>query len=488
MSSYGSFDERSPLLEDGLQTEKPTVQISKKRNTVKKTCMSPNGPGTRILALFLMSLVGFGAFFCFDNPGALQKEVKKDLHLTTTQFASLYSWYSWPNVVLPVIGGYLIDKVFGVRLGTILFAGFILLGQLVLSTGGFMEELWLMDIGRFVFGVGGESLNMALNTYTVQWFRGKELNLVFGLQLSISRVGSTVNFLVMEPLYELLNEGNSNHIIGLSLLIAASFTFLSFFSSVLLGALDYRREKSLATEDNEKESEPEVNIKDIFKLPASFWLLCVCTMAYYGSIFPFVSLAQGFFTTRFELTASEANFITGLVYLVSAIASPVFGFLLDKTGKNVSWMMFALAASGVSHILLCGLDPSFSPYPAIILLGLAYSILASALWSLPALLVQPHQLGTAFGLMQALQNLGTALITLAAGAIVDKLDYVWMEIFFTFWIGIALLCAGTIWLIDYFNKGDLNLSTKMRDLIEKESAIGYEDGLNNNRVDNYETL
>lgn len=30
---------------------------------------------SRALALLLMSTVGFGAFFCFDNPGALQNEV-----------------------------------------------------------------------------------------------------------------------------------------------------------------------------------------------------------------------------------------------------------------------------------------------------------------------------------------------------------------------------------------------------------------------------
>ena len=92
-------------------------------------------------------------------------------------------------------------SVFGVRLGTVIFATFILLGQILLSIGGFLDSLWFMDLSRFVFGIGGESLNMALNTYTVSWFKGKELNMVFGFQLSIARVGSTVNFLVMEPLF-----------------------------------------------------------------------------------------------------------------------------------------------------------------------------------------------------------------------------------------------------------------------------------------------
>jgi len=39
-----------------------------------------------------------------------------------------------------------------------------------------------------VFRIGGESLMVAQNTYAVSWFHGRELNMVFGLQLSFSRV------------------------------------------------------------------------------------------------------------------------------------------------------------------------------------------------------------------------------------------------------------------------------------------------------------
>lgn len=38
--------------------------------------------------------------------------------------------------------------------------------------------------------IGGESLAVAQNTYAVSWFKGKELNLVFGLQLSMARIVS----------------------------------------------------------------------------------------------------------------------------------------------------------------------------------------------------------------------------------------------------------------------------------------------------------
>ena len=81
------------------------------------------------MALILMCLLGFGSYFCFDNPGALQTSIKDAMHINTYQFSNLYSWYSWPNVVLPIVGGYLMDSVFGIRLGTVIFAVFICLGN-----------------------------------------------------------------------------------------------------------------------------------------------------------------------------------------------------------------------------------------------------------------------------------------------------------------------------------------------------------------------
>ena len=41
----------------------------------------------------------------------------------------LYSLYSWPNVILSLIGGVLIDRVFGVRIGAVLFSALVTLGQ-----------------------------------------------------------------------------------------------------------------------------------------------------------------------------------------------------------------------------------------------------------------------------------------------------------------------------------------------------------------------
>ena len=50
------------------------------------------------------------------------------MHIDDVQFGYMYSLYSWPNVVLPIVGGYLIDRVFGLRVGAVVFGSFIILG------------------------------------------------------------------------------------------------------------------------------------------------------------------------------------------------------------------------------------------------------------------------------------------------------------------------------------------------------------------------
>ena len=48
--------------------------------------------------------------FCLYFLGALQDNLKSDMGINTAQFANLYAWYSWPNVILCFIGGFLLDR------------------------------------------------------------------------------------------------------------------------------------------------------------------------------------------------------------------------------------------------------------------------------------------------------------------------------------------------------------------------------------------
>ena len=144
-------------------------------NQDRPQCCStnPSSPSYKIIVCVLICFLSFGSYFCFDNPAALHSEFTRDLHMNEKEFMNLYAWYSWPNVFLSFVGGFLIDKIFGVRLGASIFGLFLICGQFIFAAGAFINEHWLCYLGRFVFGIGGESLAVAQNTYTVRWFSGK---------------------------------------------------------------------------------------------------------------------------------------------------------------------------------------------------------------------------------------------------------------------------------------------------------------------------
>lgn len=422
-------------------------------------CCNPAWGPFRFIALFFMCFLGFGSYFCYDTPGSLQDYIKDEMKVDTVQFTSLYSLYSWPNVVLCFVGGFLIDKVFGIRWGTIIFSSIVTGGQFVYALGALVNHFWLMQLGRFIFGIGGESLAVAQNTYTVSWFKGKELNTVFGLQLSMARVGSTVNFLTMVPLYEWVQTFSEGYqALGYALIFAGITCVFSLGCALILGVLDKKRSKALhldAAESGEK-----IKLSDILTFPVSFWLISVICVAYYVAIFPFIGLAKVFFMRKYDLDASTANSVSSVVYLISAIASPILGNLVDRLGRNVTWVFMAVLVTLGCHAMLT--FTFWNPFIPMSILGLAYSLLASALWPMVALIIPEHQLGTAYGIMQSVQNLGLAVVSILSGLIVDTCGYMMLEVFYMVWLCIALVATIAIALVDSAGDGYLLMSAATR--------------------------
>lgn len=83
--------------------------------------------------------------------------------LSTVQYNLLYSIYSLPNIVLPLIGGLIVDKM-GVRVGTFVFSLILVVGQAIFMIGCTYENYPTMMAGRFVFGLGGECLVVSQST------------------------------------------------------------------------------------------------------------------------------------------------------------------------------------------------------------------------------------------------------------------------------------------------------------------------------------
>ena len=62
-----------------------------------------------------------------------------------------------------------------------------MIGSIVTAVTG---NIWMMSAGRLIFGLGAESMIVAITTIIARWFKGKELSFAFGLNLTVARLGS----------------------------------------------------------------------------------------------------------------------------------------------------------------------------------------------------------------------------------------------------------------------------------------------------------
>src|ERR1700675_825917 len=142
--------------------------------------------GFRWVVLIFISLTMFGNYYVYDCIAPVADLLAKQLGFSESNIGLLQAIYSIPNVVMVLIGGYIVDRI-GTRKAIFIFGTLCFIGSMVTCLSG---ALSVMATGRLVFGLGAESLIVAVTTAVAKWFRGKELSFAFGINLMISRAGS----------------------------------------------------------------------------------------------------------------------------------------------------------------------------------------------------------------------------------------------------------------------------------------------------------
>ena len=104
-------------------------------------------------------------------------------------------------------------------------------------------------------------------------------------------------------------------------------------------------------------------------------------------------------------------------------------------------------------------------------MGVAYSLLASALWPLVAMIVPESRMSTAYGLLQAIQNLGLGTVALMSGYIVDRFGYLWLELFFSAWLVVSLISIVIVYVLDLQGDKQLNMHATKRHEVEREKKL-----------------
>jgi MFS family permease len=361
----------------------------------------------RWTVLVTISIAMFGNYYAYDAVAPVADLLQRNLGFSDTQIGTLNAIYSLPNIVLVLVGGIIVDR-FGTRTSTLIFATICAIGAAITAAS---PQFPVMAAGRLIFGLGAESMIVAVTVVIGQWFVGRQLGFAFGLNLSIARAGSygaDMSPTWFKPLYDAGWQP--------PLWLAAGMMGVG-----VAGALAYYLiERSAARRFHLPQPQPSDRFvwSDLWRFDRSYWYIVGLCVTFYAVIFPFRStFSIKYFQHAHGLSLQDAGAMNGYVYFAAIFATPLFGLIGDRIGRRSTLMAGGALMLAASFPIL--LYTHVSLWIATVLIGVAFSLVPAVLWPAVPYLVAAERLGTAYGLMTMLQNIAMMVVNVGAGALND---------------------------------------------------------------------
>ncbi len=386
----------------------------------------------RWTVLALVAFTMLCGYFITDVMAPLKSLLESQLGWSSSDYGFFTSAYGWFNVFLLMLifGGMILDKM-GVRFTGVMATGIMVVGVAIKywavssDFGGatvsvFGSEistqvLWA-SIGYAIFGVGIEIAGITVSKIIVKWFKGRELALAMGLEMACARIGTALALAVTPMISEAFGKSVSVPVLlGLALLCIGLVSFLVFV------VMDTRRDRELQETLQKEEPFRVRDILDIVRLKG-FWYIAILCVLFYSAVFPFLKYAPDLMFNKFGISEKLSGIIPSLLPFGTILLTPFFGNLYDRRGKGASIMLLGSVMIVVVHLLFAvpALTNWILALVLILLLGIAFSLVPSAMWPSVPKIIPENKLGTAYALIFWIQNWGLMGVPYLIGKVLDK--------------------------------------------------------------------
>jgi len=413
-------DDRRPLLQLGLDGEREEFEVGEGHEgrqgydtskevfpahvtTLWQRMWWPTSSFYRYTVLIMSCFMITGAYMAYYSISTDQVStaLKAEFQMTPAQYDFLFSAYSLPNIVLDFFSGVFLD-FFGVRLGGVLFASLVLVGNGMVAVAPYTRSYWLMATGRLVFGIGSEAVDTAQNSIICFWFKGHHaLGFAMGMGTSGGRLGTFLSFVSSDKIYD---SWGGYHAV---LWFVVWGCVLSTLCAVVYMALEVRGEKvaglCVTVDPTER-----ISFASLLALSRNmaFWLFVLVSIAYYNAFTPFQQFSSTYLTDKYGYSSETASLITSSISFSSMVLSPTMGWIVDRVGNRIRILIVANALLAVAQLLLAA--TSINPIPLFVIQGILFTVEPAAMWPALALIVPESVIGTAFGLASSLEDAGQA--------------------------------------------------------------------------------
>jgi len=397
------------------------------RNTLR------DSKAARWTALLVVSFTMFAGYYLADVMAPLKGLLENELTWTSTEYGFFTSAYGWFNVFLffLIIGGIILDKM-GVRFTGLMAASIMVVGTSIkywaVSTHsldgmllfGWKSQVMVAAFGYAIFGVGVEVAGITVSKIIVKWFKGHEMALAMGLQLSIARLGTALALSTSLPIALAFGHVSAPVLICLIMLCIGLIAFFMYTF------MDKKLDASVAADNLGREvvEEEEFHMRDILFIIKNrgWWYIAILCVLFYSAVFPFLKYATDLMINKFGVAEYWAGIIPGLLPFGTILLTPVFGSIYDRKGKGATIMIIGAILIIFVHALFA--IPIFNSYLfaifLVIVLGIGFSLVPSAMWPSVPKIIPERQLGTAFALIFWVQNWGLMGVPALIGWVLDK--------------------------------------------------------------------
>jgi len=388
----------------------------------------------RWTALAVVAFTMLCGYWLTDVMAPLKPMLEKELLWNSAEYGFFTSAYGWFNVFLLmlILGGIILDKM-GVRFTGIMSTTIMVLGTAIkfwaISTHsldgqtllGMKAQVVIAGLGFAIFGVGVETAGITVSKIIVKWFKGKELALAMGLEMATARIGTTMALVTSVPIARALGG------VSKPILVCLIMLCIGMISFIVYTFMDKKLDKSIADElirSDSKESEESFSIKDIWFIITNrgWWYIALLCVLFYSAVFPFLKYASDLMVNKFGVDPELAGIIPGMLPFGTMILTPLFGNLYDRKGKGASIMILGALLLIFVHAMFS--IPFLRATPIaivlIIILGIGFSLVPSAMWPSVPKIIPEKQLGTAYALIFWVQNIGLMGVPALIGWVLNK--------------------------------------------------------------------
>ena len=361
---------------------------------------------TKWLMLLLAALTIMGSYYTYDSIAPIAGALRDQRGFNQSQIGLLNAVFSLPNIALALVGGMVIDRI-GAGRAALIAASISAAGAVLTAIG---DPFALMLVGRLVFGLGNETLYIALLVGIAQWFHKGDGALGIALFFAMARVGSYSADKSTSWFSSVYAQGWQA-----PLWLAAGLTGLGVVTAFAYFVID-RRHAHLRAVAAPAE---RMRLQDLTGFSASFWYILWLNVLFASVFFPFRStFSIQYFQDAKGMNLADAGTANSWVFAAAIFATPIMGLLADRIGRRATMLTVAATLMPLTFVLLATTGAGL--WLTTTLMGVSFSVIPAVIWPSTAMLVEKNRVGTAFGLINMIQSLGLALTNYGAGWLNDR--------------------------------------------------------------------